>query len=150
MTTFHGIAVALGLLAVIGCSGPDAGNDATVPDAMVDASTSSFPPIPSAAVNCGGTYPVNAACDLTRADSACKESDFGGDWVRQDVVNLNCPNGTPAALCGGAATQPFVISVIRLCHAGGADQSAQCPDGMARLTGPNGCAVCETTNLICL
>jgi hypothetical protein len=126
--------------------------DAPPPDARSpDARVSAFPPIPGDAVDCSGTFAVNAACNTNRSDYLCRESAFGAEgWVRQDVVNLDCPNGTAAALCGGSPTQPFYVSVIRLCRTGGADQSAPCPDGMARPTGPAGCAVCETTNLTCL
>jgi hypothetical protein len=124
--------------------------DAAVPDAAAPDARLAFPPVPASAVTCTGTYPTNAVCNENRSDFSCKESDYGDGWVRQDVVNLDCPNGNAVGPCGGSATQPFVISVIRLCRAGGANQDAPCADGVLRKTGPIGCAVCETTNLMCL
>jgi hypothetical protein len=71
--------------------------------------------------------------------------------VRQDVTNLYCPNGTANAPCGGNPSQPFVSTVIRVCHTGGAGQMTNCPgSNLAVMTGPNGCAVCENINLICM
>jgi hypothetical protein len=123
-------------------------DDSALRDAAPADARSSFPPIPAGAVAC--THATAANCNQNRSDFACFESDFGNGWVREDVLNLDCPNGSAAMVCGGSATQPFVVSLIRLCHAGGTGQNAPCPDGRTPPTGPNGCAVCENTSLTCL
>jgi hypothetical protein len=149
-------ALAVVLLALAaGCSSSSAADAPLAADAALSADArgapdahlaSKFIDAPAGGVAC--TYAVNAACRTTGADYSCTETDFGNGWVRQDVVNLDCNNGVAGGPCGND-TEPYVVSVIRLCHAGGANQAAPCPDGSMPVTGPRGCAVCETTALTC-
>jgi hypothetical protein len=97
--------------------------------------------------NC--TFAVNPRCTTTREDYACWQHAVGhGGWFRQEVKNLYCPNGVPNTPCANSpASRPFIVSVVRLCRPGGANQVAPCG---GKLTGALGCAVCETTDLQCL
>lgn len=112
--------------------------DAAPPDATA------FIDAPQGAVAC--TFAVNAACNTNRSDYSCLETPYVDGWVREDVNNLDCPNGTGAGNCG-STTAPHVISVIRLCKTGSIGMPAPCTG--APLASAAGCAVCERTYLMC-
>jgi hypothetical protein len=104
-----------------------------------------FPQGRMGTTNCTFKFGCGGADFNAHPDAGCWEKEPTADgWVRQQIFDVHCAQ---IANCGAAGGDAYAI---RVCRAGGGGQASPClnTDGTAKLTGPNGCAVC-VANPVC-